>query len=153
METISRLQKLECLRITWGKNSKTESSSTTDEEYVDQRFPLILTKLELQAATHQTASRILRLISQDSLSRVEKLYLKGGGLKEIKHVFPHPTTVRLRYLTDLQIKWDDFCKVFPNLDRLEVEKCPKLSSFLCDENGIWEKNEDTDIVLAPSPSS
>ncbi|XP_074282944.1 disease resistance RPP13-like protein 4 [Silene latifolia] len=138
-ETLCELENLSCLRITWVGNSTTEVPPDSDDLGM---FPSSLEKLELQAAPNPIASRLLSLISQDTENcGLEKLYLRGGGLRELKHFFPQPTIVRLRYLPQLQINWDDFIKLFPNLKRLEVLGCPNLALFPCDENGIWENTQ------------
>lgn len=138
-EVLNVMKSLASLKIAW-----VWSSDETPSESASGTIPPSLKKLELQAAPENTMSRLLRLICEDTQNSLEKLYIRGGRLWDLgmeMHYFRHVHTVRLRYLPELRIDWDEFSKLFPQLTRLEVLGCPNLIFFPCDENGVWEKTE------------
>ncbi|KMT16921.1 hypothetical protein BVRB_2g043930 [Beta vulgaris subsp. vulgaris] len=144
-DTLYAMETLENLRIAWVWSSVDSPSASASG-----RFPKSLKKLEFQAAPENTMSRLLRLVSEDSQNSLEKLYIRGGRLWDLgmeMHVFRCVHTVRLRYLPDLRMDWDEFRKFFPELTRLEVSGCPNLIFFPCDENGVWEEAKNSNGYL------
>ncbi|XP_021757926.1 uncharacterized protein LOC110722962 [Chenopodium quinoa] len=109
--TLSSMELLENLRVAW-----VWSSADGPSDSASATFPPSLKKLELQAAPEDTMSRLLRLISEDTKSSLEKLYIRGGRFWDLgmeMHCFQHVHTVRLRYLPELRINWDEFIDIFP----------------------------------------
>ncbi|XP_021730442.1 disease resistance RPP13-like protein 4 [Chenopodium quinoa] len=144
--TLFAMEKLTALRILWVRSSAAVPCATAAT-----RFPKSLKKLQLQAAPKNTLPFLLWSISKDTESSLEKLYIRGGQRSDLdldpkKHYFRNVHTVRLRYLPELTIHWDEFRKFFPKLTRLEILSCPNLIFFPCDENGVWVKT-DTDTTM------
>ncbi|KAK9682008.1 hypothetical protein RND81_10G043600 [Saponaria officinalis] len=132
--TLCRMKKLTSLRIAWVGSA---TDAPEEDEFLEE-FPPTLLKMELQAAPEHMSWRMLCLLSRTD-NCLQKLYIRGGGLRELDNVcLIGVKVVRLRYLPNLHIDWDDFRNLFPNLTRLEVLECPKIFFSPCDENGIWE---------------
>ncbi|CAO2820651.1 unnamed protein product [Amaranthus hypochondriacus] len=137
LDVLNQMEKLTNLKIAW-----VWSSIKSPIAGASGRFPKSVKKLELQAASEHTMSRLLRLISEDSENSLEKVYIRGGRVRDLgmeMHNFGEVHTVRLRYLPELRIDWDEFKMYFPKLSRLEILGCPNLIFFPCDENGLWEQ--------------
>ncbi|XP_021726027.1 disease resistance RPP13-like protein 4 [Chenopodium quinoa] len=137
-ETLFAMEKLTALRILWVRSSAAVPCATAAT-----RFPKSLKKLQLQAAPKNTLPFLLWSISKYTGSSLEKLYIRGGQRSDLdldpeQHYFRNVHTVRLRYLPELTIHWDEFRKFFPKLTRLEILSCPNLIFFPCDENGLWD---------------
>ncbi|XP_030528777.1 uncharacterized protein LOC115739694 [Rhodamnia argentea] len=102
-----------------------------------------LQKLELQCFPETTPPGWL---TEGKLKPEKKLYISGGKLQSLraepgKDITWTVQVLRLRFLRDLKGDWGEVQKLFPGLVYLEKAKCPRLSFFPCDENGVWLKQE------------
>ncbi|XP_059437964.1 disease resistance RPP13-like protein 4 [Corylus avellana] len=77
------------------------------------------------------------------LRMLEKLYIRGGNLQNLsqgqKNNEWKVNILRLRFLSNLKMDWKELQSSFPDLIYLEKYKCPKLTFFPCNENGIGLK--------------
>ncbi|KNA25132.1 hypothetical protein SOVF_009560 [Spinacia oleracea] len=143
VETLYEMKELYQLKITWVRGSRSNSETPLSEDNQIKRFPTNLIKLVLQAAPEAIASRLLGLIANRSNNRLQKLYVRGGGLWKLDHqryCFPNVKVIRFRYLPKLHMNWYQFKLSFPKLTRLEIFNCPHLIFFPSDENGVWEED-------------
>lgn len=143
---LQEMHNLQKLKLTWvrrasSRNTTSTSTTSVNDHYYTNGFPTSLKKLDLQAAPKATTSRLLGLISRRSHIKVEKLYIRGGGLTGKLHpyqyCFLHIRFLRLRYLLQLHIDWPDFQLLFPNLSHLHVYQCPNLIFLPCDDYWEW----------------
>lgn len=107
-------------------------------------LPVLLEKLDLHYFPESTMPEWL---VPDRLKQLKKLYIRGGVLGDLGQEcstspWSSVKVLRLKFLSKLQIEWREVQALFPNLVYLEKFKCPKLSFFPCDQNGVWEKAED-----------
>lgn len=135
LETLCKMEELITLGIAWVD----QSHGDLIEEYAGQ-FPVLLEKLELQAVPESVGAPLLELINEQ-ITRLEKLYIRGalGNLELHNRIFIHVKQVRLRYLPQLRMDYNQFMHSFPNCTRLQIFECPNLTSFPCDNNGVWER--------------
>ncbi|KAE7995540.1 hypothetical protein FH972_000321 [Carpinus fangiana] len=71
---------------------------------------------------------------------LEKLYIRGGNLQNLspgqENAEWKVNILRLKFLSNLKMDWKELLSSFPHLIYLEKYKCPKLTFFPCNENGI-----------------
>ncbi|KAH7853716.1 hypothetical protein Vadar_005846 [Vaccinium darrowii] len=104
-------------------------------------LPTQLEKLDLQCFPLLDAPKWLM---DKNLNKLKKLYIRGGmlrdlgqfGLQEKKWAVE---ILRLKFLNNLEMDWRELMKLFPELIYLEKVRCPKLTFFPCDEQGVWMK--------------
>ncbi|XP_028073789.1 disease resistance RPP13-like protein 4 [Camellia sinensis] len=154
---LQRLYHLEKLKISWSGcilRGKTDDSpkqaqlfskqTTLTRSFIEQRDPKLplllklpssLQKLELEGFPEIDTPDWLR---SNNLDNLKKLYIRGGLLCNLDKIVA--TTVQmlqLKYVSNLEIAWEDIMMLFPNLIYLEKVECPRLNNFPCDENGLW----------------
>jgi hypothetical protein len=76
----------------------------------------------------------------EKLPNIEKLYIKRGKLQNLSQGQGNDkwevNILRLEFLSNLKMDWKKLLSSFPHLIYLEKYKCPKLTFFPCNENGI-----------------
>ncbi|CAL9026028.1 unnamed protein product [Prunus brigantina] len=101
---------------------------------------LDLEKLDLQCYPQKTAPSWLR---PGNLKNLKKLYIRGGQLRNLGEVQENDRwavkTLRLKFLSELEMDWKAIPVSFPALIYLEKFRCPRLTFFPCDESGVWLK--------------
>ncbi|ONH95577.1 hypothetical protein PRUPE_7G078600 [Prunus persica] len=101
---------------------------------------LNLEKLDLQCYPQKTAPSWLR---PGNLKSLKKLYIRGGELRNLGEVQENDKwaveTLRLKFLSELEMDWKEIPVSFPDLIYLEKFRCPRLTFFPCDESGVWLK--------------
>ncbi|KAK9921663.1 hypothetical protein M0R45_030165 [Rubus argutus] len=101
-----------------------------------------LEKLDLQCYPRMTAPSWL---APGMLKRLKKLYIRGGQLQSIGQVQEDDKwtveILRLKFLSELKIDWNELQVSFPKLTYLEKFRCPKATFFPCNETGVWLKPE------------
>ncbi|KAK9724101.1 hypothetical protein RND81_05G048200 [Saponaria officinalis] len=137
LKVFGEMQKLRKLTIAWRGLYRAESEQQLD---ITGSLPKALEKLDLQHFPYATAPTWL---VPDKLQNLRKLYIKGGKfLSKLSPVqFPlwQVETVRFKYLPQLKMTWLEFNSLFRQLSYLEQVKCPMLSSFPCNDEGVWRK--------------
>lgn len=99
-----------------------------------------LEKLELQCNPQMTAPSWLM---PGKLKSLKKLYIRGGQLQNLGQVHENDKwtirILRLKFLSELKLDWNELQVSFPDLIYLEKYRCPKLTFFPCDVSGLWLK--------------
>ncbi|XP_062004488.1 uncharacterized protein LOC133721775 [Rosa rugosa] len=99
-----------------------------------------LEKLDLQCYPHMKAPTWL---TPGMLKKLEKLYIRGGQLQSLGQVQESDKwtveILRLKFLSELKMDWNDLQSAFPKLNYVEKFRCPKTTFFPCDETGVWLK--------------
>ncbi|CAL9026022.1 unnamed protein product [Prunus brigantina] len=99
-----------------------------------------LEKLELQCNPQMTAPSWLM---PGKLKSLKKLYIRGGQLQNLGQVHENDKwtirILRLKFLSELKLDWNELQVSFPDLIYLEKFRCPKLTFFPCDASGLWLK--------------
>ncbi|KAH7853518.1 hypothetical protein Vadar_003502 [Vaccinium darrowii] len=139
---------LQKLTISWGGCRQSQEVASME---LLRRGPLTLPprlqKLDLQGFPIGTLTNCLRLTS---IKGLEKLYIRGGQLRDLGQVQKHQGNrwivkiLRLKYLIDLEIDWSELRILFPELIYLHQVECPSLLNFPCDERGVWINQEAID---------
>ncbi|PQM32549.1 disease resistance RPP13-like protein 4 [Prunus yedoensis var. nudiflora] len=114
------------------------STATSNQEYFKK---LDLEKLDLQCYPQKTAPSWLR---PGKLKSLKKLYIRGGPLRNLFKVQENEDkwaveTLRLKFLSELEMDWKEIPVSFPDLIYLEKFRCPRLTFFPTDESGVWLK--------------
>ncbi|KAL2898727.1 Disease resistance RPP13-like protein 4 [Bienertia sinuspersici] len=151
--TLSKMERLKKLKVTWVLKTNNDNGESNESNHKDDDanindtplLPATLETLGLKAAPENTAIRVLDLINYGiSGNCPRKLSISGGGLWKldpIKYCFFNVDKLRLQYLCDLHMNWSDCRQLFPKLSHLEVFECPNLIFFPVDDNGMWDKSE------------
>ncbi|XP_059437965.1 disease resistance RPP13-like protein 4 [Corylus avellana] len=96
-----------------------------------------LKKLDLKCYPSMQASSWLL---PAKLPMLKKLYIRGGNLQNLspgqKNDKWKVNILRLKFLSNLRMDWKELQLSFPELTYLEKYKCPKLTFFPSNENGI-----------------
>ena len=97
-----------------------------------------LEKLDLQCYPQMTAPSWL---IPGKLDKLKKLYIRGGELQNLIQEKDKwkVEILRLKFLSNIKMDWRELRASFPHLYYLEKFKCPKITLFPCDENGLWLK--------------
>nr|XP_023884721.1 disease resistance RPP13-like protein 4 [Quercus suber]POE70289.1 disease resistance rpp13-like protein 4 [Quercus suber] len=97
-----------------------------------------LEKLDLQCYPKMTAPSWL---IPGKLDKLKKLYIRGGELQNLiqENDKWKVEILRLKFLSNIKMDWRELRALFPHLYYLEKFKCPKITLFPCDENGLWVK--------------
>ncbi|XP_007040749.2 PREDICTED: uncharacterized protein LOC18606844 [Theobroma cacao] len=81
----------------------------------------------------------------EKLESLKSLYIRGGRLSYLGEPKGSKKweveTLRLKYLTGVQINWKDLQTQFPKLTYLERVNCPGITFCPCDANGVWRNLE------------
>ncbi|MFS7987734.1 putative leucine-rich repeat domain superfamily [Helianthus anomalus] len=114
-----------------------------------------LEKLDLKCFPHRETPNWL---TAANLQGLKKLYIRGGHFSDLGQNTDmlewddSPTlpkerwnvdTLRLKYLEELNMEWRELQNLFPKLKSLEKVKCPRLTLFPCNEQGVWKKGSST----------
>ncbi|KAF5782694.1 putative leucine-rich repeat domain superfamily [Helianthus annuus] len=114
-----------------------------------------LEKLDLKCFPHRETPNWL---TAANLQGLRKLYIRGGHFSDLGQNMDmlewddSPTlpkerwnveTLRLKYLEELNMEWRELQNLFPKLKTLEKVKCPRLTLFPCNEQGVWKKGSST----------
>lgn len=86
-------------------------------------------------------TRMDGLLESNKLTKLKKLYIRGGELCSLQHM-DTPWCVEilcLKYLLKVGMSWEKLQNSFPHLTYLEKVGCPNLSLFPCDGSGAWTK--------------
>ncbi|CAO2835804.1 unnamed protein product [Amaranthus hypochondriacus] len=165
LKAFAKFGKLKKLKIVWIKLSvhsdeieETDLTKTSKIEFTSRSLvskitsqimreetsiglPEKLEKLEVHAMP-QMAVQSLLFDASVKLKHLKKLYIIGGDIDDLdddgKIEWKVVETMRLKYLSKLYMNWIKFRASFPNISDLEVTRCPHLSFFPCDYNGIWK---------------
>ncbi|CAL5409722.1 unnamed protein product [Camellia sinensis] len=127
----------------------TRSFTSKPAEVAIPVLPLGLIKLDLQCFPWTITPSWLRAYN---LKNLKKLYIRGGKFsdlgqfqklddKEAENESWEVEVLRLKYLDHLEMDWFALQKLFPKLNYLEKVKCPKLTRFKCDEEGVWMSSD------------
>ncbi|KAH7856248.1 hypothetical protein Vadar_034472 [Vaccinium darrowii] len=148
LRDLSQLKKLVTLSIEWGgvlrRNPGTYASPLLASPLLPSpNLPIQLEKLDLRSFPYRDAPKWLM---DSKMNKLKKLYIRGGllrglgqyGLQEKEWT---AEILRLKFLPNLEMDWWDVLKLFPNLIYLEKVRCPKLTFFPCDGQGVWMKNQ------------
>ena len=97
-----------------------------------------LEKLDLQCYPQMKAPSWL---IPGKLDKLKKLYIRGGELQNLiqENNKWKVEILRLKFLSNIKMDWRELRASFPHLYYLEKFKCPKITLFPCDENGLWLK--------------
>lgn len=155
---VLKFKRLVKLKIIWGgkvskekRNKKSEAKAEAyerrsflkrQESAIREASQVSLEKLELQCLPHKS---LPSWVNPDNLRSLKKLYIIGGGIKNLGRAgeesdkWRRVESLRLKYLNDLNVKWMEVKMLFPKLRHLEKFQCPKVVLFPCDCNGIWAK--------------
>jgi Leucine-rich repeat (LRR) protein len=72
-----------------------------------------------------------------NLPNLKKLYIRGGTLQNLSpDEWKNVEVLRLKFLSNLKMDYKKLRSSFPSLIYLENFKCPKLTYFPCNENGV-----------------
>lgn len=127
-KVLEDLKQLRCLKIFWGVLRKDLQFS----------FPPELKKLDLVGFPHEDMPYWL---SPTKLSKLEKLYIKGGILSDIKGKWKNVKTLILKYTKELKTQEDDILHRFPSLEyvkKVNWEEGDKTSETLGKESIEFE---------------
>ncbi|PSS19402.1 Disease resistance RPP13-like protein [Actinidia chinensis var. chinensis] len=148
---LNALQKFGALRkltISWGGCSLLGENDTNPLGKSPLALPFTLEKLELQCFRWKSPPSWLRLAD---MKQLKNLYIIGGKLCDLGHfhevIGKDGWTVkilRLKYLNELKEDWTRLRILFPKLVFLHKVKCPKLTGFEFDEDGVWINTEAID---------
>ncbi|KAF3451830.1 hypothetical protein FNV43_RR07926 [Rhamnella rubrinervis] len=114
--------------------------------------PPILQELYLKNYHRET---LPKWVSPSQLKRLQFLSIENGELinltAEVEDSNCHSSWniegLCLKFLTRLQVDWEDLQKNMPVLRYMEVSHCYKLKGFPCPvkSQGVWRKNQDSKI--------
>ncbi|XP_058205588.1 uncharacterized protein LOC131319378 [Rhododendron vialii] len=156
LEALQKFEGLLKLTISWGgcslKDEKNDGMTTDSRAEGLQTLHLRLQKLDLQGFPMKSLPHWLW---PANLKELKKLYIRGGNLCDLGQLQERPgekwkvEILRLKYLSELEIEWNQLRSLFPELIYLHQLKCPKLTSFQIDKSGVWmdEKAIDTRFWL------
>lgn len=76
----------------------------------------------------------------NNLTHLKKLYLRDGGLRDLKkYRWKAVRTLRLKFLSEMKMNWEQLQESFPELSLLEKVDCARVTFCPYDENGVWQK--------------
>ncbi|XVE79952.1 hypothetical protein DITRI_Ditri14bG0098700 [Diplodiscus trichospermus] len=102
-----------------------------------------LVKLDLQCFPRSAPPSWL--VPENMIS-LTNLYIRGGRLGYLIHSDEEKWKVeilRLKYLMDFKMKWEEVQELFPVLKYLEQVRCRRLIFYPCYANGVWQKSSNT----------
>ncbi|KAD3336531.1 hypothetical protein E3N88_32050 [Mikania micrantha] len=130
------------------RKKRVEGSLRRLNAFIDSTFGDRLEKLDLKCfPNHDTP----HWLTANKLKGLKKLYIRGGNFSDLGQYqdnlqwddsFVHKgtwnvTILRLKYLEELNMEWNELQNLFPKLSYLEKVKCPRLTLFPCNEHGVW----------------
>ena len=144
-EELGALKNLKALRklaIAWSFNSKHKENgvpSGLNSQNETWGLPENLEKLALQSFPDSDTPNWLM---PRKLKSLKKLYIKGGKLINLGQMQQGNAKwtveiLRLKYLGEFNMRWEDLRESFPHLILFEKFKCSSLASCPCDECGAW----------------
>ncbi|KAI8562261.1 hypothetical protein RHMOL_Rhmol03G0021200 [Rhododendron molle] len=151
-DDLKNFKVLQKLTISWGGcslqgESRKRSQGKASMAQLSQSpltLPPKLQKLDLQCFPSEGLIDWLR---PARIKGLKKLYIRGGQLYDLgqsrKHQGEHWNVeiLRLKYMSELGIDWNELRILFPKLIYLHQVECPKLTNFPCDKSGVWmDKN-------------
>lgn len=153
-EHVAEMEKLEPLRkltITWGVGTNTGGEEKKSESG-SAKLPPKLEKLDLKCFPKEDTPNWLMV---SNLKELKRLYIRGGKFRDLGQYqgigfgetkverWTKVERLRLKYLRGIGMEWRELQELFPNLEYLEKVRCPNLTLFPCDANGVWNKKDDT----------
>ncbi|KAM1109406.1 hypothetical protein ACFX13_008955 [Malus domestica] len=106
----------------------------------NQEYFKELEKLDLQCYPRMTAPSWL---VPRRLKSLKMLYIRGGPLRNLGHAEENDKwtveILRLKFLSELKMDWNELQMSFPCLTYVEKFRCPRLTFFPCDESGVCLK--------------
>ncbi|PIN12534.1 hypothetical protein CDL12_14850 [Handroanthus impetiginosus] len=136
----SKLENLNGSKPTVKLHSKLENSSGLEPT---AKLPSKLEKLDLKCFP---MSKTPSWLEPKNLKDLKKLYIRGGKFSDLgqyqdwnvenKYAWK-VETLRLKYLSEIELEWRQLQELFPDLVYLERVSCPKLTFVPCDANGLW----------------
>lgn len=152
LQDLGKLGKLRNLTIAWGAEGVKQPSSgepnmirqltkklskqRTQLGDVILELPEELEKLEMECMPKENLPLWLNPLK---LTRLKRLYIRGGKLAELREGPWVAEIVRLKYMTELKIEWRELQRFFPNLSYLQRVNCPRVTFCPCDAYGVWMK--------------
>ncbi|XP_060673900.1 disease resistance RPP13-like protein 4 [Ziziphus jujuba] len=113
--------------------------ANTDQHHL--KLPENLVKLDLQCFPGADVPKWMDPDQENNLSHLKKLYLRGGGLRDLKYKWKAVEILRLKFLSDMRMNWEQLQESFPKLSLLEKVDCPWVTFCPCDESGMWQNHE------------
>jgi Leucine-rich repeat (LRR) protein len=147
LQQLARFKNLQYLSVSWGVVASYKKQSLgpntgkikTAESIVNMRLylPPKIEKLDLRCVPFREFPDWL---SPSKLTGLKKLYIRGGMLETLKAETGWGVEVlRLRFLRNLKCDWDAVLDLFPRLRFMENWECENLTSWPCNDQGIWLK--------------
>uniref|UniRef100_A0A2N9FVK4 Disease resistance R13L4/SHOC-2-like LRR domain-containing protein n=1 Tax=Fagus sylvatica TaxID=28930 RepID=A0A2N9FVK4_FAGSY len=124
-----------------GAANPTGAPSGVKSESINRRdgLPTKLEKLELQCLPH---TGVPDWLIPGRLGSLKKLYIRGGKLNNLSSDGWKVEILRLKYLNEFNMNWNELQTSFPELRLLEKVNC-NITSCPCDEEfdefGVWRK--------------
>ncbi|KAM0064943.1 putative leucine-rich repeat domain superfamily, winged helix-like DNA-binding domain superfamily [Helianthus debilis subsp. tardiflorus] len=147
---ISRVMRLKSKKTKWVQGTMRRQNAFNNSTLGSR-----LEKLDLKCFPHRETPNWL---TAANLQGLKKLYIRGGYFSDLGQNMDMlewddaPTlpkerwnvdTLRLKYLEELNMEWRELQNLFPKLKSLEKVKCPRLTLFPCNEQGVWKKGSST----------
>lgn len=100
-----------------------------------------LAKLDLRRVPAEELQEVVHPARGGGL---RKLCVRGGRLRAFGDdvTWDVVETLRVRFLERLDCEWRQLRSTFGKLRFVDKRRCPKLSSWRCDAQGIWRREED-----------
>ncbi|XP_058071251.1 disease resistance RPP13-like protein 4 [Magnolia sinica] len=130
LQDLIKIKALRSLAITWRKAC-----------LMNLKLPPGLVKLDLQCFPQFDQPSWLNL---DELPSLEKLYIRGGKLAKLRLEGNgwKIKMLRFKFLKELELRTADVRESLPQLEYLEIYKCPKIEvNHQLDEDGVWVKEK------------
>ncbi|XP_062087377.1 disease resistance RPP13-like protein 4 [Humulus lupulus] len=153
LNSLANFGKLKSLSISWSRiyNSANPQrglrrrlstlSKVWNSHFEEAAASTIPKTVEKFSLLYFPVSNIFEWFSLGERQNLRKLCVRGGelsNLKDQKCCWETVEYLRLKFLSKLKMDWREMKQVFPKLTYMEKIKCPQLSFFPCDENGIWK---------------
>ncbi|KAL5700152.1 hypothetical protein ACHQM5_025635 [Ranunculus cassubicifolius] len=135
---------LRVLTITWG--GQVQQQPTRDTRRLMRSvtmmsgsisMPKYLEKLDLRC---YPLPKPPRWMNAEQLLNLKRLYIRGGKIDYLELDDNEKWKVkilRLKFLSNLNVEWQDLRTAFPELIYMEITKCKHLEAFPCDQDGVW----------------
>lgn len=162
LKALRKLEALQKLAIVWGVKKKQENDVPSSVGTVNSvnraaeptrglsskqikrrdpeipELPMKLEKLELQCLPHT----VLDWLMPSKLKSLKKLYIRGGKLNNLGQMPGENDEwtveiLRLKYLDEFKMDWEELQRSFPKLKFLENVKCPNLINCPAMMSGVW----------------
>ncbi|KAJ1700852.1 hypothetical protein LUZ63_000631 [Rhynchospora breviuscula] len=121
------------------KDSEKAAATKSEDRKPTYYFPKNLEKLDIRCYPE---AEITKLKPAAELKSLKRLYIRGGMLEEITNNANWQVEIlRLRFLKNLKIDWNDLRDLFKNLKCVEYVDCPTLLNFPKNKS-CWRKEMD-----------